>query len=188
MDQAVVVAGFFLDDQVPLKALLQRLLPTSYSRAITSFSPVKSDEYRQHAGWFSSTRNISLARPPAALSAESAATAETPPAEDLLTRRLVSPQSSIPAFPRSDFSSLATQTIKNFCWRHILSPKPADTSAFMAWGVRSAQRPCRNRASSRLRDKPFMPPSYQTWWAEQEDKASGTALPCLHGFETFAKG
>jgi hypothetical protein len=40
-DQPVLVAGFFLDkDQVPLKALLQRLLPTTYSKAIPSFSPV----------------------------------------------------------------------------------------------------------------------------------------------------
>ena len=169
VDQAVVVAGFFLDDQVPLKALLQRLLPTSYSRAITSFSPVKSDEPAARGMVFQHPE-YQPGPPPAALSAESAA-AETPPAETCDGGWFPHKVSS--CFPRSDFSSLATQTIREFLLAAHPEPEARRYLSLHGMGGAINNDPARNKESCfAFRDKPFML-QYQTWWANREDRPLG---------------
>jgi hypothetical protein len=169
VDPPVIVAGFFLDDQVPLKALLERLLPTTYSKAKASFSPVNSPGVEERAMVLQHAEY--QPGPPRPASNALLGAGIDPPSETCDGGWYPHKVSS--CFPRSGFSREAIDTIVKYLVSSSPEPEARRYLSLHGMGGAINNDPARSQESCfAFREKPFML-QYQAWWADRENQPLG---------------
>jgi hypothetical protein len=165
-DAPVIVAGYFLEDQAPLKALLQRLLPKTYSKGTLTLSPVHNVAAPERRMAFYHPEY--QPGPPLAALRTMSVSLEGAPTETCDGGWYPHKVSS--CFPRSDFSSAATQTINTYLDQAPPEPNARRYLSLHSMGgkIGDPQEP----SCFAFRNKPFIL-QYQAWWADRKDEPLG---------------